>query len=131
MKLVNLLKGKIHRLRVTEADLEYVGSITIDEELLGLADIQENELVHVWNVTSGERIETYALRGPRGSGTVCVNGAAAHRFAVGDLVIVSAFVLTDEPVEPKVVLVDEHTNRFVRYASQPERAALKGASSGC
>lgn len=116
MKLVNLLKGKIHRLRITQADLDYVGSITVDEDLLERAGIFENELVHVWNVTNGERIETYALKAPRGSGTVCANGAAAHKFAVGDLVIVSAFVLTDEPVEPKIVLVDEETNRFLRYA---------------
>ena len=116
MKLVNLLKGKIHRLRITEADVDYVGSITVDEDLLERAGILENELVHVWNVSNGERIETYALPASRGSGVVCINGAAAHRFEVGDIVIVSAFVLTDEPVEPKVVIVDEKTNKFLRYA---------------
>jgi len=117
MKLINLLKGKIHRLQVTEADVDYVGSITIDLDLLERAGILENELVHVWNVTNGERIETYALAAPRHSGTVCMNGAAAHKAKVGDILIVSAFVLTDEPVEPKVVLVDEQTNKFLRYAS--------------
>ena len=116
MKLVNLLKGKIHRLRITEADVDYVGSITVDEDLLERAGILENELVHVWNVSNGERIETYAIPASRGSSVVCINGAAAHRFEVGDIVIVSAFVLTDEPVEPKIVLVDEKMNKFLRYA---------------
>ena len=110
MKLISLLKGKIHRVRVTEADVHYVGSITIDKGLMDLAGIIENELVHVWNVTNGERIETYAIPAPKSSGTVCINGAAAHKFQVGDIVIVSAFVLTDEPVEPKIVLVNEETN---------------------
>ncbi len=116
MKLIKLLKGKIHRLKVTAADLDYVGSISIDAELMEKSGIVENELVHVWNVTNGARIETYALEAPRGSGTVCINGAAAHRFHVGDIVIVTAFVLTDEKIEPKVVLVDEETNKFLRYA---------------
>ena len=96
--------------------MDYVGSITVDEDLLERAGILENELVHVWNVSNGERIETYALPASRGSGVVCINGAAAHRFEVGNIVIVSAFVLTDEPIEPKIVLVDEKTNKFLRYA---------------
>ena len=113
MKLVNVLKGKIHRLKVTEADVDYVGSITIDEELLERAGILEHEFVHVWDVTNGARIETYTLPAPRGSGIVCINGAAAHKVKVGDIVIVSAFVLTDEAVEPKLVFVDERNNRLL------------------
>ena len=107
MKLINLLKGKIHRLQVTEADVDYVGSITIDLDLLERAGILENELVHVWNVTNGERIETYALAAPRGSGTVCMNGAAAHKAKVGDILIVSAFVL----IQPRVICVGGTRNR--------------------
>ena len=129
MKLITLLKGKIHRLKVTGADLNYVGSISIDSELMEKSGIVENELVHVWNVTNGARIETYALEATRGSGIVCINGAAAHRFNVGDIIIVTAFVLTDEQIEPKVVLVDEETNKFLRYADpHGERSSAEAPS---
>jgi aspartate 1-decarboxylase len=92
--------------------VDYVGSITVDGELLDAAEIIDGELVHVWNVNNGERLETYAIPGERGSGVVCVNGAAAHRCSVGDKVIIAAFCLTDEPIDRKVVLVDED-NRIV------------------
>lgn len=108
MKLLNICKGKIHRATVTECDVNYVGSIAVDQDLLDAADIIDGELVHVWNINNGERLETYAIPAERGSGKVCLNGAAALRCSVGDKVIIAAFCLTDEPVQRKVVLVDEH-----------------------
>ncbi|MFQ3549420.1 MAG: aspartate 1-decarboxylase [Armatimonadota bacterium] len=113
MKLLNICKGKIHRAVVTACEVEYMGSITIDEDLLDASGIVEGELVHVWNVSNGDRLETYAIAGERGSGVICLNGAAAHRCDVGDKVIIAAFCLTDEPVERKVVLVDEN-NKITR-----------------
>jgi aspartate 1-decarboxylase len=112
MKLLSICKGKIHRATVTGCDAEYVGSITVDEDLLDAAGIVDGELVHVWNVTNGERLETYAIPAERGSGIVLLNGAAALRCSAGDKVIIAAFCLTDEPVHRKVVLVDER-NRIV------------------
>ncbi len=112
MRLRQLLKSKIHRVTVTEADVNYIGSITIDQDLLERVDLWEGEHVHVWNVDNGERFETYALIGERGSGIVCVNGAAAHKVRVGDRVIVTAFALTDEQIVPKMILVDAQ-NRYV------------------
>jgi aspartate 1-decarboxylase len=114
MRLRALCKSKIHHARVTQADVNYIGSIAIDSDLLERTDIVPGEKVCVWNVTNGQRIETYALPAPAGSGEVIVNGAAAHRFSPGDRVIVVAFVLTDEPVEPRMILVDEQ-NRFVEW----------------
>jgi len=108
LKLLNICKGKIHRATVTECDVNYVGSIAVDQNLLDAADIIDGELVHVWNINNGERLETYAIPAERGSGKICLNGAAAHRCSVGDKVIIAAFCLTDEPVQRKVVLVDEH-----------------------
>ena len=90
MKL-NMFKSKIHRATVTHADLEYEGSVTIDLDLLEAAQILPFEAVHVWNVTRGTRLITYALEGPRGSGAICVNGAAAHLNSPGDLVIIATF----------------------------------------
>jgi aspartate 1-decarboxylase len=107
-----MLKSKIHRATVTHADVEYEGSLTLDEDLLDAADIVPFEQVHVWNVTQGTRLWTYAMAGKRGSGVVCVNGAAAHLANPGDLVIVATFTeLQDEEARrhiPKVVLVDEN-----------------------
>lgn len=114
MKLVSLLKSKIHRATVTEANVDYVGSITIDSDLIEKAGLLPNELVHVWNVNNGERFETYVLVGKAGSGIICVNGAAAHRVQVGHKVIITAFALTDEPVTPQMILVDDD-NRFTLY----------------
>lgn len=113
MHFRQLLKSKIHRATVTDADLEYVGSITVDSDLLTAVDIWPGELVHVWNVTNGERFETYALAGEAGSGMVRINGAGAHKARRGDVVIIAAFALSDEPVESKAILVDE-ANRLVR-----------------
>lgn len=120
----SLFKSKIHRARVTHADLDYEGSVTIDASLLEAAEIVENEHVHVWNVTRGTRLETYALRGEPGSGVVCMNGAAAHLMKPGDLVIIATFAEYDpEEVRghrPRAVLVDEK-NR-VRQAVDREIA---------
>lgn len=111
MRLVTLLKSKIHRATVTDANVDYVGSITIDRELMDLTALSPGELVHVWDVDNGDRFETYVMEGRRHSGSVIVNGAAAHRVEVGHKVIICAFVLTDEPIEPRMILVDDQ-NRF-------------------
>lgn len=114
MKLRSMCKSKIHHARVTEADIAYIGSVAVDVDLLERVDIIPGEKVAVWNVTNGERIETYALPAPRGSGSVIINGAAARRFRPGDQVILAAFLLTDEPVAPRMILVDDD-NRFVDW----------------
>ena len=107
-----MLGAKIHRATVTQADLDYEGSLTIPPNLLGLADIAENEAVNVWNVTRGTRFETYAICGAEGSHDICANGAAAHLAQPGDIVIVATFVLVAEADvkahEPTVVFVDSH-----------------------
>ena len=113
MQLLSICKSKIHRATVTEANLDYVGSITIDEDLMDRSGLKKGELVHVWNVSNGERFETYAIPGPRRSGIICVNGAAAHLAKAGDKVIIVSFVLTDEEITPKMILVDEE-NKFLR-----------------
>lgn len=92
---IQVLKSKIHRATVTEADLNYVGSITIDEDLLDAANMIEGEKVLVVNVNNGERLETYIIKGKRGSGTICMNGPAARKVAVGDVVIVISFAQMD------------------------------------
>ena len=86
-----MLKSKIHRARVTAADLHYEGSLTIDQDLMDAADIVEHEQVDVYDITNGARLTTYAISGPRGSGTICVNGAAAHLIKPGDLVIIVSY----------------------------------------
>lgn len=113
MKLRVICKSKIHQAVVTGADLHYVGSIGIDKTLLDLTDIAPGEQVAVWNINNGERIETYAIPLPEGSGDVVVNGAAARHFQPGDAIIVAAFCLTDEPVEPRMIAVDAK-NQFLR-----------------
>ena len=90
---LHLLKSKIHRARVTQAELHYVGSITLDEDLMDAANLLENEKVQVVNINNGERLETYVIKGPRASGTVCLNGPAARKVAVGDIVIVIGYAL--------------------------------------
>jgi len=113
MRLLNLLKSKIHRATVTDADVNYVGSITIDPDLIERSGLVVGELVHVWNVDNGQRFETYVIEGAKDSGQIVVNGAAAHRVQVGHKVIIAAFCLSDEPVTPKAILVDDQ-NRYVR-----------------
>lgn len=116
-----LLGGKIHRATVTQADLNYVGSITVDEDLLDAAGILVNEKVQIVNNNNGARLETYTIAGKRGSGVICLNGAAARLVQPGDVVIIMSYVLLSDPEisahEPKVVLVDE-ANRIrevIRY----------------
>lgn len=105
-----LLRGKIHRATVTDANLNYEGSITVDKALMEAMDLLEFESVHVWDVNNGERFETYVLEGERNSGVICVNGAAARKVAPGDLVIIGAFTWIDEESarrhQPKIVMVD-------------------------
>lgn len=113
MRLINVLKSKIHRATVTDANVDYIGSITIDADLVERSGLIEGELVHVWNLGNGERFETYVLLGERHTGCIVLNGAAAHRVAVGHKVIIAAFALTDEPIVPMSILVDDD-NRFVR-----------------
>jgi aspartate 1-decarboxylase len=109
-------KAKIHRATVTDADLDYEGSVSIDGDLLEAAGILEYEAVHVWNITRGTRLQTYAIAGKRGSGVVCINGAAAHLNKPGDLVILATFAELDEAelrgFKPTVVLVDA-SNKIV------------------
>lgn len=111
---------------MTDADLHYEGSVSVDVNLLEAADILPHEHVHIWDVTNGNRFETYALPGPRGSGTVCINGAAAHLAKKGDVVIISTFMmLPDEKAvshEPKVVLVDAH-NQIASISRQVGKLA--------
>ena len=108
--LRHILKSKIHRAVITEADLHYEGSVSIDETLLKAVDLLPNEHVHVWDVTNGNRFQTYALAAPAGSGTICINGAAARLVSKGDLVIVTSFAwLNEEELKifsPKIVLVN-------------------------
>jgi len=109
---IQVLKSKIHRATVTDADLNYVGSITIDADLLEKADIIENEKLQVLNINNGARFETYAIAGERGSGIVCVNGAAARLVQKGDKVIILSYAVVKKEkargVAPKIVIVDEH-----------------------
>ena len=116
-----LLGGNIHRATVTQADLNYVGSITIDQDLLDAADICVNEKVQIVNNNNGARFETYTIAGERGSGIVCLNGAAARLVQAGDIVIIMSYVLLSEPElaahQPKVVLVDgaNKIREIIRY----------------
>lgn len=111
---IQVLKSKIHRVKVTEANLNYVGSITIDENLMDATNLIENEQVHVLNYRNGERLITYVIKGARGSGVICMNGPAALKFAVGDEVIVISYAGMDfeeaKTFKPKVVFPDTNTN---------------------
>ncbi len=93
---IELLKSKIHRVKVTEANVNYIGSITIDEDLMDAALLVEYEKVHVVNVTNGERLVTYVIKGERGSGIICLNGAAAHKARIGDIVIILSYAILEE-----------------------------------
>ncbi|MCR5821422.1 MAG: aspartate 1-decarboxylase [Bacteroidales bacterium] len=92
---IQVLKSKIHRVTVTEADLDYIGSITIDADLMDASGIIENERVEIYNITNGERFATYAIRGERGTGVIGINGAAAHKAPVGSLIIIASYALMD------------------------------------
>lgn len=124
-----IFKSKIHRAIVTQADLEYEGSLSVDRSLLQSADILPWEEVHVWNVTRGTRLTTYAIEAPAGSGVVCANGAAAHLVDPGDRIIIATFAyMTEVPegYEPVVVRVDD-ANRIVSVAPEVPGPALAGA----
>lgn len=122
-----LLKSKLHRVRVTASELDYEGSCAIDENLLDAADIREYERIEIYNVNNGERFATYAIRGQRGSGMISVNGAAARKAAVGDILIIATYSTYSEMelenFEPALVYVDDR-NRIKRIGSQiPAQAA--------
>lgn len=118
MMQLEMLKSKIHRVTVTEANLDYIGSITIDQDLMDAADILPGERVYIVDNNNGERFDTYAIAGPRGSGMVCLNGAAARRVHTGDIVIIMAFAVmpADEArtFRPRVVFPDTATNRLIQ-----------------
>jgi aspartate 1-decarboxylase len=114
MRLRAICTSKIHHATVTQANVAYVGSIGIDSVLLEMTDIRPGEKVAVWNVSSGARIETYAIPAPRGSGEIIVNGAAARHFQPGDTIIIVTFALTDEEIEPRMILVGER-NEFAGW----------------
>jgi len=128
MMQITMLKCKIHRATVTRSDLDYEGSIEIDSALMEAAKLLPFEAVHVWNVTNGERFQTYAVPGAPGSGTICINGAAAHRARVGDLVIIAAFATLDEAearaYKPTLVFVDEK-NRPVDLSDKRRKQKLR------
>lgn len=112
-----VLRSKIHKALVTEANLAYVGSITLDAELIARAGLWVGEKVLVVSNTDGARLETYVIEGERGSGAICMNGASAHLISVGHEIIVMGFELTDAPLVPTSILVDGR-NRFVRFLSE-------------
>ena len=119
--ILNILKCKIHRATVTEADLHYVGSITIDEDLMDAAGLLEYESVHILDITNGNRLETYVMKGERGSGCICINGAAAHLINKNDLVIIVAYCqLTETEVDDHIptVLHLNDKNKIVSLATQ-------------
>jgi aspartate 1-decarboxylase len=113
---IEVMKSKIHRVKVTEADLNYIGSITIDEDLMDAVNFIEGEKVQIVNINNGERLETYIIKGVRGSGDVCLNGPAARKVAVGDIVIIISYALMDleeaKTFKPFIVFPDETTNRI-------------------
>src|SRR6478735_4494893 len=120
--LRSMMKSKIHRATVTQADLHYVGSVTVDADLLSAADLLEGELVHIVDVTNGARLETYTIAGPAGSGVIGINGAAAHLVHPGDLVILIAYGQYEDAearaMRPRVVHVDA-ANRIVELGDDP------------
>jgi aspartate 1-decarboxylase len=115
-----VMRSKIHKATVTQADLNYVGSITLDQDLMDAVGLWPGEKVLVVSNTSGARLETYTIAGERGRGDVCVNGAAAHLIGAGEEIIVMGFELTSEPVAPRVVLVtDRHNRNFEPIVEEP------------
>ena len=113
---IDVLKSKLHRVKVTHSELHYIGSITIDEDLMDAASIIENEKVQIVNLNNGERIETYVIKGERGSGSIGINGAAARKVMVGDLVIVISYASMDfeeaKKHKPIIIFPDSETNKL-------------------
>lgn len=124
---IEMLKGKIHRATVTQAELDYVGSITVDEALLGAAGIREYQKVQVVNINNGNRIETYTIAGEKDSGVICLNGAAARHFSPNDLIIIMAYASYNEKdlenYSPKVVFVDDE-NKIKKISSYEKHGTL-------
>lgn len=114
---IQVLKSKLHRVTVTQADLNYIGSITIDEDLMDAANLIEGERVQIVNINNGERLETYVIKGERGSGMICLNGPAARKVAVGDIIIVIAYATMDfeeaKSFRPMLVFPDTATNSLL------------------
>lgn len=110
--LIEVIKSKIHRATITQADLNYIGSITVDEDLMDAANLIENEKVDVLNITNGERLTTYVIKGERGSGDISLNGAAARKAAVGDLIIIASYAAMDfeeaKSFRPTIIFPDAH-----------------------
>jgi len=115
--LIEVLKSKIHKVTITGANLNYIGSITIDEDLMDAANLIENEKVHVLNLNNGERLETYIIKGIRGSGELCLNGAAARKVIIGDVVILMSFAFMDfleaKSFKPTIIFPDTKTNKLI------------------
>ncbi len=114
---IEVVKSKIHRVSITGANLHYVGSITIDEDLMDAANIIENEKVQILNINNGERLDTYVIKGERGSGEICLNGAAARKVVVGDTVIIVSFATMDfeeaKSFKPAIIFPDTKTNKLI------------------
>ncbi len=127
-----MMKSKIHRATITQANLDYEGSLTIDAELMRAADVLPYEMVHVYNVSNGERFETYAIEGGAASGVICLNGAAARKGAPGDLIIITTYATYNETElerhQPKLVMVDRH-NRLKNTSSAEKPLAFFSKSS--
>ncbi len=115
--LIEILKSKIHRVTVTEANLNYIGSIAIDQDLMDAANIIENEKVQVLNLNNGERLETYVIKGERGSGEICLNGAAARKVVPGDILLIMSFATMDineaKSFRPVIIFPDTKTNKLI------------------
>jgi len=115
--LIEVVKSKIHKVSITGANLHYVGSITIDEDLMDAANLIENEKVHVLNLNNGERLETYIIKGKRGSGDICLNGAAARKVIIGDVIIIMSFAILDfqeaKSFKPTIIFPDTKTNKLI------------------
>lgn len=114
---IEVVKSKIHKVTVSEANLQYVGSITIDEDLMDAANIVENEKVQIVNVNNGERLETYVIKAERGSGKICLNGPAARKAVVGDIIIIISYALLDaneaKSFKPNIIFPDTATNKLI------------------
>lgn len=114
---IEVVKSKIHRVTVTEADLNYIGSITIDEDLMNAANLIENEKVQIVNINNGERLETYVITGERGTGQICMNGPAARKVAVGDIIIIISYASMDfdeaKVFKPTLIFPDTDSNKVI------------------
>jgi aspartate 1-decarboxylase len=115
--LIEVVKSKIHKVTITGANLHYVGSITIDEDLMNASNLIENEKVHVLNLNNGERLVTYVIKGERGSGDICLNGAAARKVIIGDVIIIMSYAMLDfeeaKSFKPVIIFPDTKTNKLI------------------